>query len=549
MWRSWQHEKLHIHVDVESERFLYVAYLHEAPDMLSKKGVLWKKVFGRDPASPFRDQGGRVAYRVIAFEVPWRDVTGMDYNNPLCFDGRLVFECAKLIKREFRDLDQFYLYYGMNQQDRDKGGGGKANDEFRIQTPRNNICNDACDWEKLPPVQCQVERERDPDLAVRVQVYYSKTIAATFDSPFLPIGLKKVVQNDARLLRFCESGIPAWAIFLPLYGLYYRPWMRTTAKILFMAVSTVSMVLGFYDLYKNIPGLRNALSMYIKPLTDWLELHASLRLSMLLTYLAAKSHLFQWFFLKLSAVTRVLHPLGRYIAAPFQGVGRVVLRVLQEGIMIFTFWLQHFGSLLGTVLSPLFNLVYVVTTLTLTVFAAVISPFVRVGQALVAVPLFWLGDLWTMVAHVLQIILANLQGVFLTTARTSRSLLSVVHTFKRPVAATSAVMPSSTHWNLLKEPSLKVMRAFRSILNFLVHIAMVLNKHRLTLGIIIAEKLRTFKERKSMAMTSTSTALNSLAETAGKAVQGLSPTAKHGKSNDIFQKNFPSTEEESKKQN
>lgn len=315
-----------------------------------------------------------------------------------------------------------------------------------------------------------------------------------------------------------------------------------------MAVSTVSMVLGFYDLYKNIPGLRNALSVYIKPLTDWLEVHASLRLSMLLTYLAAKSHLFQWFFLKLSAVTRVLQPLVRYILAPFQGVGRVAFRVLRDGLSFFVFWLQHLGSFLGAVLNPIFNLLYASVTLVVTIFGGIIGPVLRVCRALVAIPLFWLGDLWAVVAQVLQIVSANIQGVLLSTAQASRSILSVVHTFKRPVTATSAVMPSSTHWNLLKEPSMKVMNAFRSILNFLVHIAMVLNKHRLTLGIIIAEKLGSFRERKSLAITNTNTALNSLAETAGKAMQGLSPTSKNGKRNVVFQENFPCTAEEGKKE-
>ncbi len=50
-----------------------------------------------------------------------------------------------------------------------------------------------------------------------------------------------------------ESGLPVWAIFLPTYGLYYRPWMRRVTWILFIAVSVFSMACGFYDLYKNVP--------------------------------------------------------------------------------------------------------------------------------------------------------------------------------------------------------------------------------------------------------------------------------------------------------
>ena len=61
------------------------------------------------------------------------------------------------------------------------------------------------------------------------------------------------VQNNERLLKLYESGLPVWAIFLPTYGLYYRPWMRRMTWILFIAVSIFSMSCGFYDLYKNVP--------------------------------------------------------------------------------------------------------------------------------------------------------------------------------------------------------------------------------------------------------------------------------------------------------
>ena len=34
------------------------------------------------------------------------------------------------------------------------------------------------------------------------------------------------MQNNERLLKLYESGLPAWAIYMPLYRLPYRPWMR-----------------------------------------------------------------------------------------------------------------------------------------------------------------------------------------------------------------------------------------------------------------------------------------------------------------------------------
>ena len=56
-------------------------------------------------------------------------------------------------------------------------------------------------------------------------------------------------------MRLHESGLPVWAVYMPMYGLPYRPWMRTATYCLFIAVSVLSMALGFYDLIKNFPLL------------------------------------------------------------------------------------------------------------------------------------------------------------------------------------------------------------------------------------------------------------------------------------------------------
>lgn len=38
---------------------------------------------------------------VVAFEIKWEDICGLNYHNPLCIDGRVVMEAAKLTKRQF----------------------------------------------------------------------------------------------------------------------------------------------------------------------------------------------------------------------------------------------------------------------------------------------------------------------------------------------------------------------------------------------------------------------------------------------------------------
>ena len=83
-----------------------------------------------------------------------------------------------------------------------------------------------------------------------------------------------------RLLQLYESGLPAWAVFLPSYGLYYRPWLRTATWLAFVLVSVFSMALGFWDLWRNVPYLRTALATAFRPAAiafEWLEAHTQVR--------------------------------------------------------------------------------------------------------------------------------------------------------------------------------------------------------------------------------------------------------------------------------
>ena len=41
---------------------------------------------------------------VVAFEVHWDDIGGLDYCNPLCEDGRIVFEARHVLRFVFRTV-------------------------------------------------------------------------------------------------------------------------------------------------------------------------------------------------------------------------------------------------------------------------------------------------------------------------------------------------------------------------------------------------------------------------------------------------------------
>jgi hypothetical protein len=178
------------------------------------------------------------------------------------------------------------------------------------------------------------------------KIYSYRTITAEFTDPHVPCVLAPVFKQDSheQLLRMYESGLPTWAMFLPSYGMYYRPWVRSMTWVFFYLFSVFSLTLGFYDLYKTLPGLQDALAKLVessqlsvwwpvKSVYLWIETHAQIRLSILLTYLFGKSDFFvvivQRIVGRASLVMEPLWTLARLIMAPF----RLVISLVSAGLL------------------------------------------------------------------------------------------------------------------------------------------------------------------------------------------------------------------------
>lgn len=112
------------------------------------------------------------------------------------------------------------------------------------------------------------------------------TLVAYFDDPLLPYLVREILRKpeNKRLLMHYERGIPSWAVFLPSYGLPYRSWMRKVMTITIFIVTVTSMILGFYDLYKHIPLLRETLYNLFGPLFEWFEKAFVLRFGLLFAF-------------------------------------------------------------------------------------------------------------------------------------------------------------------------------------------------------------------------------------------------------------------------
>jgi hypothetical protein len=104
---------------------------------------------------------------------------------------------------------------------------------------------------------------------------YSDTlILFRFRDSLLPLKLRQIIMSDIRLLTLLESGLPSWVIFFQSYPLLcqlYRPWMRPLVRSLYLLASLVTVLIGFYDLYKNVPLLKSAAARICGPLFGWIE--------------------------------------------------------------------------------------------------------------------------------------------------------------------------------------------------------------------------------------------------------------------------------------
>jgi hypothetical protein len=100
-----------------------------------------------------------------------------------------------------------------------------------------------------------------PVMAMDQRTIKDITVVAYFDDPILPYALKETINlpNHKNLLRLYESSLPSWTVVLAQYG-YYKPWFRFAVKYIIFLVSLITMILGFYDLYKNLPILRGFIS-------------------------------------------------------------------------------------------------------------------------------------------------------------------------------------------------------------------------------------------------------------------------------------------------
>ncbi|XP_056684464.1 uncharacterized protein [Spinacia oleracea] len=246
----------------------------------------------------------------IVFEVYWKDIRGINYFSELQTDVSMAFEVKSMRKWDFHSIDQasscIQTWFSGSKSETESLwkclmslddkvpssplkvrvsftdlllGNGKhakslSGDDF-FDVRECHHATDPCCEHKPPEKQNEQKTpRRQQDTDIQSMHYEDTLLKFYFDDRDLPFTFKRIITSDPKLLTLLESGLPSWVIFLQSYPLFckvYRPWMRPLVRTLYVLISLVTCVIGFYDLYKNVPVLKAASSHICGPLFIWIE--------------------------------------------------------------------------------------------------------------------------------------------------------------------------------------------------------------------------------------------------------------------------------------
>jgi len=179
--------------------------------------------------------------------------------------SRFVLEAQTIVKRSFQNVDNFFNFYNLDAGDQSyyRPQLDRQHQMIRLNRvfPFGQPLIDPP--QKLGPKEEEstLESHSLDSLVLDQRTLKDLTIVAYFNDPVLPLALKEVINSpcNKELLRLYEASLPSWTVVLAQYG-YYKPWFRFAVRYVIFIASLITMVLGFWDLYKNVPVLRDIFS-------------------------------------------------------------------------------------------------------------------------------------------------------------------------------------------------------------------------------------------------------------------------------------------------
>ncbi|XP_074294401.1 uncharacterized protein LOC141622254 [Silene latifolia] len=307
-----------------------------------------------------------------------------------------------------------------------------------------------------------------------------------FNDRDLPYKLRDIVMSDLRLLTLLESGLPSWVIFLQSYPVFchvYRPWMCPLARALYVVISVATVVIGFYDLYKNVPLLKATASHLFGPLFDWIETWEMVsRVKYLGTMLFL--HNFEKAVKWMLMITRTTKSFFSVLAQPileplmefsnlFGPFWTLCIQMAENSFSVIWIMLGSTCSFLGNMIEIVVLPIWWILSIIWMAAMSIILPILWAFWEILYAPVRLILALTSSIAYLCTLVYEMLGEVWSSVC----SLFSIASATERTVTTYEASMWRSL-WNDLFS---KVFRAVRSILNGFVAFFAACNRHRLSI--------------------------------------------------------------------
>ncbi|XP_024932992.3 uncharacterized protein LOC112492820 isoform X1 [Ziziphus jujuba] len=454
----------------------------------------------------------------LVFEVAWKNVQGINYLNELQADASMALEVKALRRWEFNGIEQALScisswFSGTSSETQTLKSNlillldkVPSNSSWGITVASKELLlNEASQAELFsedvffdvrdPPfdtddIACMDHQVEEPsveeDNDIESVEYKDTLLLLRFNNKDLPSKLRQIITSDLKLLTLLESGLPTWVIFFQSYPLFcklYCPWMRPLFRTLYILISLVTVIIGFYDLYKNVPLLKAAASHLCGPLFKWIEawdVKARLRYLGTMLFLQNFEKAMKWSLV----ATRSVKLLVSLLTKPF-------IYPLKEMLDILTPLWNLFSEMGELFYSNVWILVKYFYSVIFGFIEVLISPLeVLYAYLLILVKLAspFFSMLWKLFVFPTRgcLLLAN-YGCYLF-SDIYEVLVKVIHFVASNVSQLtyfSRVKPQSSEnsfWQTLwKDLFSKVFRSLRSILRVLFEFFASCNRHRLSI--------------------------------------------------------------------
>ncbi|KAH6764711.1 G1/S-specific cyclin-E protein [Perilla frutescens var. frutescens] len=306
-----------------------------------------------------------------------------------------------------------------------------------------------------------------------------------FDDRDLPFKLRDIIMSDLRLLTLLEAGLPSWVIFLQSYPVFchlYRPWMCPLVRVCYVLISIVTVLIGFYDLYKNVPLLKATASRLFGPLFDWIEtLEMISRIKYLGTmlFLHNSQKAVKWFL----SVTRTVRSFLTLVLEPMTGPFAEFLEFFLPLWSMFIEVAESLVSVTWMVVGSCFTMAGDLVEILLLPLWYILALVWNIATSVIY-PIFWI--LWEILYAPIRLVLGfcSLVAYFCTLSyELIGDLLlfaSSLFNFTRDVESTVSAYEVSVWRSLWNDLFSQIFRALRSILNGFVAFFTTCNRHRLS---------------------------------------------------------------------